>query len=239
MEPSDERFRPGDFFLSADDLPVGRLESALNAASGVRLLIARAYAPRAYVYTRHTDVRRSTDDPVTALRWHELEISAEELLRRGTFLREMGRLSRDPFPSPPRTPPDHKAAAAEVGRALDEDPLTTGSEIAAMVQHGVAVLDGWLDTVGGKVAADRLARTTPGIWDAVNRLYSDEELNAAVRTYLRSRVELAPAIQDVKVTSGRVTITVIRDASMLEQAAQHIRVAVPGIRAITVEAAPG
>jgi hypothetical protein len=64
---------------------------------------------------------------------------------------------------------------------LAADPLAEDGEIDLRVRHGVAVLDGWVRTVASKVQGERLARTTPGIWEARNRLFSDEEVTALVR----------------------------------------------------------
>jgi hypothetical protein len=118
---------------------------------------------------------------------------------------------------------------------LEEDPLTAGGDFQVAVQRGVAVLGGWLGTVAGKVAAERLARTTPGIWDAVNRLHSDEETNAALRARLRERLDIAPAVRDVRVSLGRAVVILVPGRPLQQEALLEVSREVPGIREFVLD----
>src|SRR5205823_4239201 len=100
-----------------------------------------------------------------------------------------------------------------------EDPLTAHSDLTVRVAHGVAVLDGWLRTMAGKLVAERLARTTPGIWEAKNRLVSDEELAALARSRARADPRLAGALTHVTADLGRLTVRLTLGASAEAQRA--------------------
>ena len=52
----------------------------------------------------------------------------------------------------------------------------------------------WVRTVAGKLVAERLARTTAGVWEAKNRLVSDEELAALARSRALADPQLAGAV---------------------------------------------
>jgi hypothetical protein len=225
----------GDYVVSADELPIGRVESVLGASSGDRLLIVRAYLPRSYAFAPTTDVCGFETDPGTHLRWHWLAVTAQGLVARGIFRRDLGRLVRDPFPVPTLPAPDDRSSAAVLRQILEEDPLTAGGDFQVAVQRGVAVLGGWLGTVAGKVAAERLARTTPGIWDAVNRLHSDEETNAALRARLRERLDIAPAVRDVRVSLGRAVVILVPGRPLQQEALLEVSREVPGIREFVLD----
>jgi hypothetical protein len=222
----------GDYVLSArpDLRPVGRVDVVLEAASGTRLVIARAYARGSFVVAAAVELAGSEVSSETGLRWHVLGVPVESLEARGIYRREMGRLTRDPFPTVFGAPRDDAEAAGEVRRALAEDALTRDGEITVRVRHGVAVLEGNLGTVGGKVAAERLARTTPGIWDVVNRLSSDEELGAAVRGRLRFEERVAEGVRDVVARGGVVEVTLLPGFGHLADDVRRLCADVPGLR---------
>ena len=224
---------PGDYVLDSRGAAVGRIESVLTSVSGVRLVVARAFAKYGYVVCASGDVAR-TDTDAYGLTWHSLSITAEDAARAGVFRRELGRLVRDPFPMPFGAPRADDAAEAELGAALLDDPLTRDGEIAAHVTHGVAVLDGWIPTVGGKVIAERIARTIPGVWDAVNRLTSDDELVGAVRAHVRRAGSIADAIQDLKVERGTVRITLLPDGAAAADELKRVAAEVPGVRGVAL-----
>src|SRR5439155_14350373 len=98
------------------------------------------------------------DDVATGLRWHRVDVRPAEMGRLPLFRRMLGRLTPDLVQLVPPAPTDDTAAQAALERALQEDPLTAHSDLMVRVAHGVAVLDGWLRTMAGKLVAERLAR---------------------------------------------------------------------------------
>jgi hypothetical protein len=156
----------------------------------------------------------------------------EEVARNGVFRRELGRLVRDPFPLVFGVARSDDVTQAELRAALTEDALTREAEIDARVTHGVAVLAGWIPTVGGKVVAERIARTTPGVWDAVNRLTSDDELVGAVRAHVRRAGAIADVIQDLKVERGTVRITLLPGGADAWNEMRRVAGEVPGVRTV-------
>ena len=210
---------------------VGRIESELSSASGVRLVVARAFSKYGYVVCARGDVARSETDRL-GLTWHTLSVTADDVARAGVFRRELGRLVKDPFPMPYGAPRPDAETQAELTAALADDPLTGDGEIAAHVAHGVAVLEGWIPTVGGKVIAERIARTVPGVWDAVNRLVSDDELVGAVRAHVRRAGALADAIQELRVERAIVRITLLPGDAGDPDALRRVAAEVPGVRAV-------
>ena len=224
--------------LGADGTAVGRVESVLSSASGERLLIARAFSKGGYVVVARSDVA-STEADGDGLTWHTLSLDGAEVASRGVFRRSLGRLMPDPFPAPYGQPRPDDEAEAELRATLRDDPLTREEEIEPRVRHGVAVLEGLIGTVGGKVVAERLARTTPGVWDALNRLHSDEELLSAVRVAVRRAGAIADAIQDVSVARGVVTVSLLSETTAAVERAEIERACrtVPGVRAVEVRIA--
>jgi hypothetical protein len=92
-------------------------------------------------------------------------------------------------------------------------------------------------TVGAKIVADRLGRTTAGVWEVVNRLVSDEELVAAVGSQLRGDPRTAAAVRGVTVELGRVTLAVAGAGQEPdERALRRLREAVPGVRSVSFRA---
>jgi hypothetical protein len=222
---------PGDYVLDSRGVAVGRIESVLTSASGVRLVVARAFSKYGYVVCARSEVALSQTDP-RGLTWHTLSVTADAVARAGVFRRELGRLVKDPFPMPFGAPRLDGEAQAELTAALAEDPLTGDGDIAAHVSHGVAVLEGWIPTVGGKVIAERIARTIRGVWDAVNRLVSDDELVGAVRAHVRRTGSLADAIQELKVERATVRITLLPGHDGHSDALRRAAAEVPGVRAV-------
>jgi hypothetical protein len=202
----------GDYVLADDGAPVGRVESVLRSASGDRLLIARAFSRGGYLNAPVSEIGRSEDDPKLGLRWHSLCVPVQTLLSRGIFKRVMGRLVPDAYPSAFGSPRDDAEARADVLAALANEPLTREIGLNVHVRHGVAILEGIIGTVGGKVVAERIARVTPGVWDAVNRIVADEELSGAIRARLRLDGRLAAAIRDVSVKQGEITLDLLPHA---------------------------
>ncbi len=225
---------PGDYVLAGDE-PVGRVESILHAASGDRLVIVRAFTRTSYVVAVASDIARSEHDAAVRLTWHTLAVSLETLLGRGTFRREMGRLVRDPLPHVWGASRPNDVVQAELRVDLEQDPLTRDSELLVRVSRGVAVLEGWIGTVGGKVVAERLARTTPGVWDAVNRLASDEELVGAVGPRLRTDPEVAAAVGAVAIRLGQVRVSLLPGKDVSPDRVEALCLAVPGVREVIID----
>ena len=220
---------PGDYVLDSSGAPVGRVESVLSSASGVRLVVARAFSRAGYVVCKAADVVRTETDE-NGLVWHTVGRGVEEIVRTGVFRREMGRLVRDRFPMPFGASLPDEVAEADLRGAFANDALTRDGEVEVRVKHGVAVLEGWIGTVGGKVIAERIARTTPGVWDAVNRLTSDDELVGAVRAHVRRAGAIADVIQDLKVARGTVRITLLPNVDAAPAELERVTREVPGVR---------
>lgn len=236
---SERAVRPGDFVLSAPPAlePAGRIESVLHARSGERLLIALAFSRGRYIVCAPQEIVSTDDDSVTGLRWHTLDVKLSDLLARGTFRRVAGRLTPDPLPSTYGAPHPDADTAAEIGTAIAAAPLTKDAEIVAVVRRGVAVIDGWIGTVAGKVAAERITRLIPGVWEAVNRIVSDEELRAAVGDRLRADERFAQDVEELALRHGRVTITLRPGSPPHTVAAIERAVALPGVREVAVRRA--
>lgn len=229
--------RAGDLTLAGDAVPTpaGKVLRVLDARSGARLLIARAFAPGWFLVAAASDVVSTISDELIGVSWHRLRPTLSELLAGGSYRRSMGQLAPDPMPAPPPQSLDDAAATAALTRDLAEDPLVAGGDVCVHVRLGVAVLDGWVGTVGGKVVADRLGRTTLGVWEVVNRLVSDEELVAVVGSALRSDHAAAAAVRGVSVELGRVTLTLTRsdqgsDTGVLRRLCETV----PGVRSVSV-----
>ncbi|MGI8423871.1 MAG: BON domain-containing protein [Chloroflexota bacterium] len=226
---------PGDYVLDSAGAAVGRVERALPVASGECLVVARAFSRTGYVVCKASDVVGSETDE-RGLVWHTLRMGMEAVLRVGVFRREMGRLVKDLHPAPYGAAKPDPAVEADLREAFEEDSLTRDGEMETRVTHGVAVLSGWIDTVGGKVVAERIARSTPGVWDAVNRLTSDDELVGAVRRAVRGAGRISDAIQDLKVRRGAVQISLLPGAGDVAAEIAAVCAAVPAVR--TVEVVP-
>src|SRR6266542_333637 len=175
-----DRFRAGDGVLArASDgelTPLGRVDSVLGARSGTQLVVERAFQPGRFTPLAAERVEVSDYDPEADLRWHVVGIDAAAAARLPVYRRALGRLTPDPLQVISPAPGDDAATTQSLAAILASDPLVGMAETRVRVTHGVAVLTGWVQTVGAKVAADRLARTSPGVWDVKNRLVSDEEL---------------------------------------------------------------
>jgi osmotically-inducible protein OsmY len=229
----------GDVVLAGDPAPTpaGRIQRVLAARSGSRLLIARAFVPGSFLVAAAADVVSTTTDDRIGLRWHRLRPALAELLAGGSYRRTAGQLVPDPVPAPAPPPLDDSRAAQVLSRDLAEDPLVSGADVHVYVRHGVALLEGWVGTVGAKLVANRLGRTTAGVWDVVNRLVSDEELVAAVGSQIRADPRAA-AVRGVSVELGRVTLTVADTSRESDERVLHrLREAVPGVRSVSFRAA--
>ena len=177
-------------------------------------------------------VSRETDE--LGLVWHTLGVSPQDVARAGVYRREMGRLVKDPFPLPfGAARPDGEAETA-LRAALAEDPLTRAAVIETRVSRGVAILAGWIDTVGGKVIAERIARLTAGVWDAVNRLTSDDELVGAVRRSVRQAGSIADVVQDLVVRRGSVRLTLLPGGESAAERLKAVCQGEPGVRSVEV-----
>ncbi len=227
----------GDLTLAGDaaPTPAGRIQRVLSARSGARLLIARAFAPGSFLVAAASDVVSTTFDETIGVPLHRLRPTLADLLAGGFYRRRVGQLAPDPMPAPPSPSLDDAAATAALTRDLAEDPLVAGGDVRVVVRLGVAVLDGWVGTVGAKIVAERLGRTTPGVWEVINRLVSDEELVAVVGSALRSDPRAAAAVRGVSVDLGRVTLTLASsDQSSDASVPRRLCEPVPGVRSVSV-----
>jgi len=225
---------PGGYVLAGDE-PAGRIESVLHAASGDRLVIVRAFSRTNYLVGMASDIGHSEHDADMDLTWHRLAVPIETLLARGTFRREMGRLVPDPHPHVWGAARPDSVVEADLREDLKQDPLTRDGELVVRVSRGVAVLEGWTGTVGGKVVAERLARTTPGVWDAVNRVASDEELIGALGPQLRTDPLVAAAVGAVAIKLGRVRVSLLLVKEVSPGRVEALCRAVPGVRDVIVD----
>jgi hypothetical protein len=229
--------RVGDLALAGDaaPTPAGKIQGVLPARSGARLLIARAFVPGAFVVVAAADVVSTTFDEAIGVPLHRLRPTLTELLANGSYRRRAGRLAPDPTPAPLPPSLDDAAATAALVGDLAGEPLVAGGDVRVHVGHGVAVLDGWVGTVGGKFVADRLGRATRGVWEVVNRLISDEELVAVVGSALRSDPRAAAIVRRVLVELGRVTLAVASsDRGVDTSVPRRLCAAVPGVRSVSV-----
>jgi hypothetical protein len=233
----------GDLVVTAAPVqPVGKVERALGTSRGWRLVVERAFVPGSYVVLPGEDVLAVETEAATGLRWVVSRTGPAALLGAGAYRRELGHLRPDPFPGAPAGPPalDDRAARLALAAALRADPLIAGeggSEVTALVRHGVAVLEGWVRTVAAKVQAHRLARAVPGIWEVRTRLASDEETRVSVGNALRGQRGLAASVAGVEVDLGAVVIRLEPGAPPAATAAVlGAARSAPGVR--TVAAAP-
>jgi hypothetical protein len=233
----------GDLVISAPPVePVGVVERILPTSRGLQLLVQRAFAHDSYLVLPATGVAAVEDDLTFGLRWIVARGRVADLIAAGMFRRALGRLRPDPFPaSRPGQPAvvdgvDDVGAARSIDLALAAHPLTGGSDLTVRVRYGVSVLEGWVPTVAGKVQADRLARTTPGIWEVRNRLMSDEEGRVLVRDALRARPHVAAAVADFRMALGRVVVELLPDAPVaVEEEVRQAVSAVTLVRQASVE----
>ena len=229
------RFQSGDIVVAAPpgETPIGRIDSVLAARGGARLVIAVAYFVGRYVAIGEAEVAGTSVDTSTSLRIHTLRLDAAAVRRLPAYRRVLGRLMPDPSLAVPSSYPGDVAAQSALDQALSDDPLMADAAVQARVRYGVAVLTGWVRSVGAKVAADRLARTAPGIWDSRNRLQSDEELTALARRQVVAAPDLARAVQRITVDLGRVSVEV-DPASGVDPDATARRLALDGARDMAV-----
>lgn len=225
--------------------PVGTVESVLATSRGLRLIVERAFAPNSYVVLPGESVdavdvegdQTPAQEPC-AVRWVVTHRQPADLMAAGVFRRVLGRLTPDPLPAPALPTPDDRGARAQLEQSLVNDPLTAGGDLVVRVRHGVAILDGWLHLVAGKVQADRLARTTPGIWQARNRLVSDEELRVVVRNALRALPGAGRLVADFRLELGRAFVLIQGATTSADaEAARRATSAVRGIRAVELHPA--
>ena len=232
----------GEYVIDIAGAPVGRIEGVLETSRGVRLVVARAFTRGSFSVLEGVELTGREVD-ARGVAWHRIGNSMEAVLGRGSLRREMGRLVADPFPAPFGAPQPDGDVERELRDALEQDWLTKGARVETSVVHGVAVLEGLIGTVGGKVAAERLARTTAGVWDVINRLFSDEELLAVVRSAVRRAGNAADVVHDVRVAGGEVRLTLLPDSALPDPSVEDVRqarlraavLAVPGVRGVVFD----
>jgi hypothetical protein len=248
--------RAGDLVISEPPVEaVGRVDAVLETSRGRRLVVERAYAPGTFVVldgaglTPAGAVGGAPGAPGVAAtqegpRWIVTAARPAALLAGGVYRRVLGRLQPDPLApgrGAPEAPADDAVVREALAAALRADDLLAGSEVRLAVRHGVALLEGWVGTVAAKVQAYRLARGTPGIWEAYARLASDEETRLVVRDALRAHPDLAAAVGAVAADLGRVTVTLLPGAAPAVAAGiTAVAGGVFGVRAVAARAAaPG
>src|SRR5687767_11556172 len=99
--------------------------------------MARAFSRGGFIACLADHIARTESDHFDLV-WHTLRIGIEELTRGGVYRREMGRLVRDPFPSPYGAARPDEVVLTDVRAALSEDALTRDGELSVGVSHGVA-----------------------------------------------------------------------------------------------------
>jgi hypothetical protein len=221
--------------LTAGDppLPVGKIDAVLHARAGDQLVIERAYQPGRFTSLPATQVIKTTDVPAGA-RWHEVDVDAAHLAQLPVYRRVLGRLTGDPVRLLPAAPPDDAAARQALLQAMREDPLTAGADLQVHVRHGVVFLSGTIASVGAKVIAERLARTTPGIWDARNSVISDEELSAVARSRALADPHLASVVEEIKVEGGGLYLRLRSTAGPEALRAAVALIKLPGCNAMRI-----
>jgi BON domain len=65
---------------------------------------------------------------------------------------------------------DDEHLATRTATALQEDPLVTGRRLEVLVQNGVVILLGELDSTEARAAARRRVWRVPGVRDLCNRI---------------------------------------------------------------------
>ncbi|MER3406381.1 MAG: hypothetical protein C4289_15460 [Chloroflexota bacterium] len=104
------------------------------------------------------------------------------------------------------------------------------------VENGVVTLHGVVPTERDRIAAERIARDTPGVWDVVNHLVSDEQIERAVGEALRSDPVTAAYAARITYSSLAGHVALIVPAGIDQAAVERVVRAVPGVRGVTVQA---
>lgn len=132
---------------------------------------------------------------------------------------------------------DHDVQIDLEGRLLWYRPA--GGRPAALevrVENGVVTLHGVVPTERDRIAAERIARDTPGVWDVVNHLVSDEQIERAVGEALRSDPVTAAYAARITYSSLAGHVALIVPAGIDQAAVERVVRAVPGVRGVTVQA---
>jgi hypothetical protein len=236
--------RAGDLALAwnaARDgwLPAGRVERRLPSKQSDRLLIERAFGRGTYLVARAANVVDVVPlEPVegaAGARWLHLSDTLAALYAGGVFARATGYLTKLPYIPAPPPPPDDARALAALEAALRDDPITAGGDLSLTVTHGVALLGGWTPDVGAKVHAERLARKTPGVWEAINSLLSDEELGALVRQRLLEDAGARSSVLSVSCQLGRVRVALAAGGASYAGRIKTMLETVSRVRAVAIE----
>jgi osmotically-inducible protein OsmY len=131
---------------------------------------------------------------------------------------------------------DHDVQIDLEGRLLWYRPA--GGRPAALevrVENGVVTLHGVVPTERDRIAAERIARDTPGVWDVVNHLVSDEQIERAVGEALRSDPATAAHAARITYSSLAGHVALIVPAGIDQAAVERVVRAVPGVRGVTFQ----
>jgi osmotically-inducible protein OsmY len=102
------------------------------------------------------------------------------------------------------------------------------------VENGVVTLHGVVPTERDRIAAERIARDTPGVWEVVNHLVSDEQIERAVGEALRTDAATAPYAEKITYSSLAGHVALILPAEADQAAVERVVRAVPGVRGVTL-----
>jgi osmotically-inducible protein OsmY len=107
--------------------------------------------------------------------------------------------------------------------------------VQVQVAQGVAYLSGHVETEADKVAADAVARSTPGVQDVDNALSPDDALFGRVTAALLAdpRIEEIPI--EVIADRGTITLKGVVPSQEVKRAAEAITRRVPGVVAVINE----
>lgn len=105
------------------------------------------------------------------------------------------------------------------------------------VENGVVTLQGVVPTERDRIAAERIARDTPGVWDVVNHLVSDEQIERAVGEALRTDPGTATYAANITYSSLAGHVALIVPAGIDQTAVERVVRGVPGVRGVTIQSA--
>jgi osmotically-inducible protein OsmY len=133
-----------------------------------------------------------------------------------------------------------------VVRELDWDPEVDASAIGVSAKNGVVTLTGFIDTYGGKLAAERVAKRVRGVRAVANDITvrltverTDADIAADAAAALKLQTACADKVQ-IAVHHGHVGLTgTVEWFTQKEAAAAAVR-HVPGVRGVEnyIEVAP-
>lgn len=139
-------------------------------------------------------------------------------------------------PSADRRQVDDAALEAAVRAALRQDPRVASFKVRVDVHDGVANLDGWVDNLMARRAAERDARNTAGVWSVYNFLrvvpdaeVPDDVLQQRVADALRRDALLGRGRVQALVSNGTVHLVGTADSAEERRRAQDVVASLNGV----------